>query len=157
MIYSLLIVLISGLLTLAIGLSRRYSGLGRFVAAPGVAVGLLVALFTEGLPGEGAAGRVIEWPAFLAWLGRPIYESDALSGRLGAWCLLLGALYLWRVAGGRGPGAGDRRAGIRNRRSGTGDRRSGIRDRRWGTEDRRSGTGDRRSSTQDRRSRISGW
>src|SRR6266508_2841533 len=106
MIYALLILLISAFLTLIAGLTRRYAELGRYIAAPGAFVALLVALLTEGLQDGGVAAKIIEWPSFLAWLGRPIYESDALSGRLGAWVLLLGTLYLWRVMG-------DRRTGIR--------------------------------------------
>ena len=68
MIYALLILLLSAVLTLVVGLSQRYARLGRFIALPGAIIALLVALFAEGLPDGSVAGKLIGWPAFLAWL-----------------------------------------------------------------------------------------
>jgi|GEM_PF-5583372 len=84
-----------------LGLRPRAAGPARLAAVLGVSMALALALAGEGLQGGNLIGTTVAWPQALEWLGRAIYRSDALSAGLGAWCLLVGGLCLFKIGGGR--------------------------------------------------------
>lgn len=102
MIAALLVLIGTAGLAWGLGWARGYEGLARMAAVLGTALGLAVALMSEGLQGGGAVGVAVPWPPLLRWAGEPLYWSDALSAGLGAWCLLVGGLCLLLVRRERG-------------------------------------------------------
>jgi hypothetical protein len=94
----LLIIAVSSVLCLALGLVSRWARVAQVVAPLGMAIALVVALWREGLEGGRVTGRVVGWPQGIDWLGESIYQTDSLSAGLGAWCLIVGALCLLKMA-----------------------------------------------------------
>ena len=94
MLYVLLILIVTALLTAFMPRLRRFAALGHYVAPAGMALALATALFAEGAAWERAVPIFQQWPTFMSRAGAPFYASDALSAGLGAWCLLLGLLWL---------------------------------------------------------------
>jgi hypothetical protein len=97
MISALSILLVSALLCWAMGAVPRWAPLAWIAAALGMAVALVVAVYSEALSGGGAVGISITWPQTLNWLGAPVFVSDGLAAGLGAWCLVIGGLHLLRL------------------------------------------------------------
>ena len=97
MLAALLTIIATALLCLLAEGWPRWAWAARYVAAPGAGAALLVAVLIEGVEGA-VLGADIAWPEALAWLGAPLFRSDALAAGVGAWCLLLGGLCVLKMA-----------------------------------------------------------
>lgn len=97
MLPSLFILIVTALYCAGMALVPGRAYLARWAAVVGTGAALVVLVARETLDTAGAA---VAWPGWLAWLGEPVYRSDALGAGVGAWCLLLGLLCLLRL--GRG-------------------------------------------------------
>jgi hypothetical protein len=103
MVYTLLVLIIGGLGSAVMGLTR--GGVRRDSIARGLAMASVVGALGTSLVLEGfreGAGRAVVGAEIAGWLGAPIYRSDALAAELGAWVLVIGLLGLLRIGSGAG-------------------------------------------------------
>src|SRR3954453_8162409 len=97
MTYAFAILILTAAVCYLLGFGSNRSTISRIAALGGTAIALVVALQQEGLQGTGGA---IVLPDFMGGLGASFYASDALAAGFGAWCILVGGLFLLKLGEG---------------------------------------------------------